>query len=429
MKLKQITFGLFLIIVTSVLHAQRSVQDYMEAAKQNSPLIKENQNLSKANQLELERLKAQFTKPQASLNGNFSFTPILSTDNSTRLELNSKGAQNYYGYELGLTNGGLYQGLVTVTQPVFNGERYKVYEEQVNISSQVNQNNIQLAAHDIEKYVIDQYILCLLDLQQSKYAEEVVNLLGQQKVIVQKLVNSALLKQSDLGLVNIEYDNFENQLVLSRANYRRNLMDLNILAGISDTTLVQLDTLVLTPRVDVSSYASQYLTRFHLDSLNLTAGQKVFETRYKPQVNVFASSGLNAANISTLPKRFGIGAGVSVVWNFYDGKQRDITRKKTNILLQSVASYRDNFLAVNDVRKNKFITELNAYKERGALLQQQLREYQSVIDSYRRELLSGQQSVINFITTIRNMGVVQRDYSLLQTNQLLLINAYNYWNW
>ena len=429
MKLKPIFLGLFLLTATSVVQAQRSIQNYITAAQQNSPLIKDNQNLSKANQLEVERLRAQFTKPQIGLNANYNFSPILSTDNNTKVELNSKGAQNYYGYDLGLTNGGLYQGLVTVTQPLFYGERYKAYEEQANYTGQVNQNNLRLASHDVEKYVIDQYILCLLDLQQSKYASEMIVLIEQQRAIVRKLATSALLKQSDLGLMNIEYNNFQNQFAISRANYRRNLMDLNILAGINDTAMVQLDTLVLTPRTDVSSYSSQYLERFCLDSLNLTATQKVFEIRYKPQVNVFANSGLNAANISVLPRRFGVGGGVSVIWNFYDGKQRDITRKKTNILLQSVAFYRENFLAINEVRKNKFITGLNSYQERSALLQQQLNDYKEVINSYRRELLAGQQSVINFINTIRNMGLVQRDYSLLQTNRLLLINAYNYLNW
>lgn len=429
MKLKSIFFGLLLLFTTSTLYAQRSVQDYIEAAQQNSPLIKENENLSKANQLEVQRLKAQFTKPAIGLNANYNFSPILSTDNGTALVLNSKGAKNYYGYDLGLSNGGQLQGLVGISQPLFYTQRFRAYEEQANIYGQINQNNIKLAVHDIEKYVVDQYILCLLDLRQSKYAEEMVNLLGQQRVIVQKLVSNALLKQSDLGLVDIEYTNFQNQLAFNRANYRRNLMDLNILAGINDTTTILLDTLILYPRADVSSFSSAYLQRFYLDSLNLTATQKVFETRYKPQVNIFANSGLNAANFSALPRRFGVGGGISLIWNFYDGNQKAITRRKTNVLQQSVAVYRDNFLAVNDVRKNKFLTELNSYKERGVLLQQQLREYRSVINSYKKELLYGQQSVINFINTIRNMGIVQRDYSLLQTNELLLINAYNYWNW
>jgi outer membrane protein TolC len=430
MKIKKGFFTLLLLGNFSISNAQRSLMNYIDSAKINSPLIKDNQNQTEANRLEIERLKAQFTKPQVGLNGNYFFAPILSTDNNkTSLELNSKGAQKYYGYDLGLSNGGLYQGLVTITQPLFYQERYKAYEEQANISTQMNQNNIKLAVHDIEKFVTDQYILCLLDLNQTRYAQDMVELLEQQRVIVQKLVSSALLKQSDYSLLNIEYKNFEEQLLLSRANYRKDVMDLNILAGINDTSLVAIDTLVLAPHIDASSFASQYLEGFRLDSLNLAVSQKIFETRYKPQVNVFANSGLNTSNISTVPRRFGVGAGVSVIWNFYDGKQKDITRRKTAILLNSVSSYRDNFLSVNEVRKNKFITELGSYKERAALLQQQLSDYQSVINSYRRELLSGQQTVINFINTIRNMALIQRDYALLQTNQLLLINAYNYWNW
>lgn len=413
-----------------MLFAQRNLVYYINTAKQNSPLIKENQNLTKANQLEVERLKAQFTKPQIGVTGNYLFAPILSTDNNnTKLELNSKGADKYYGYDLGATNGGQYQGLVTITQPILNRERYKIYAEQANISTQINQNNIKLAAHDIEKFVTDQYILCLLDLQQSNYAQEMMNLLTGQKEIVRKLATNSLVKQSDFTLINIEYKNFESLLATNKANYRRDLMDLNILAGINDTTLVQLDTLALAIRYDNAAVASQYEERYRLDSLNIDAAQKVFETRYKSQMNLFANTGLNANNISTIPRRFGIGAGVSIVYNFYDGKQRDINRNKSKYLLQSVASYRENFLVQNDLRKSKFITELNSYQERTALLQEQLNEYMQVINSYKREILFGQQSIINFINIIKSMAAVQRDFLLLQTNRLLLINAYNYWNW
>lgn len=423
-------FFTFLLLTANVCFAQNNLSYYIAAAKQNSPLIKDNQNLSKAYLLEVERLKAQFTKPQIGLTGNFLFAPILSTDNgNTKLELNSKGANKYYGYELGATNGGQYQGLVTITQPVLNQGRLNIYADQAIINSQINLNNIKLAAHDIEKFVTDQYIICLLDLQQSNYALEMMNLLAGQKEIVKKLANSSLVKQSDYTLINIEYKNFETLLATNRANYRRDLMDLNILAGINDTTLVQLDTLVLPLRNNYATVVSQYEERYRLDSLNLEATQKVFETKYKPQVNVFANSGLNAVNISTLPRRFGVGAGISLIWNFYDGRQKDITRRKTAYLLQSVTAYKENFLIQNDARKNKFITEINSYTERSALLQEQLNGYRQVMDAYKKEMLFGQQSVINFTNIIKNMAAVQRDFLLLQTNRLLLINAYNYWNW
>ncbi len=429
MKRQLLLFGLFIFGISSTLIAQRSLQQYIEAAKVNSPLIKDNQNQSKIAKLEIERLKAQFTKPQIGLTGNFLFAPIVSTDDGTRFQFNSKGADKYYGYDLGLSNGGLYQGLVTITQPLFNQERYKVYTEQADISSRVNQNNIKLAEHDIEKFVTDQYILCLLDLQQSDFSKDMLKQLQEQREIVKKLANSGLLKQSDYSLLNIEYQNYESQLALNKANYKRDLLDLKILSGISDTSIVQLDTISINVQAEASSFASQYLERYRLDSLNFNVAQKIFETKYKPEVNVFANSGLNAMNVYTLPRRFGLSAGVSLIWNFYDGKQKEINRQKTKYQLQSVAAYKDNFLTQNDLRKEKFLSELNSYRQRSVLLEQQLNEYRGVINSYRKELLSGQQSVINFINTIKNMALIQRDYSLLQTNQLLLINAYNYWNW
>lgn len=426
---KKAVFFFLFILCTTLLFAQNNLAYYISLAKQNSPLIKDNQNLSKANLLEAERLKAQFTKPQIGVTGNYLFVPILSTDNNTRLEINSKGAQNYYGYDLGASNGGQMQALVAVTQPLFNQGRYKTYAEQASINSQINLNNIKLVTHDIEKFVTDQYIICLLDLQQSNYAAEMMNLLEGQKEIVNKLATNSLVKQSDYTLINIEYKNFETLLAASKANYRRNLMDLNILAGISDTALVQLAPLVLPLRNNDASVISQYEERYRLDSLNLVATQKVFETKYKPQINFFASSGLNAVNLSTLPRRFGVGAGINVLWNFYDGRQKEITRTKTKYLLQSVAAYRQNFFVQNDLRKNKFIVEISSYAERGALLQEQLNDYRQVMDAYKKEILFGQQSVINFTNIIKNMAVVQRDFLLLQTNRLLLINAYNYWNW
>ncbi|MFZ6023851.1 MAG: TolC family protein [Bacteroidota bacterium] len=421
--------GLLLLGINSASFAQQSLPAFIDSAIKNSPLIKDNQNQSKANQLEIERLKAQFTKPQIGLTGNFLAAPIISADNNTRLVFNSKGADKYYGYDLGATNGGQYQGLVTITQPIFNQERYKVYGEQADIASQINRNNIKLTEHDVVKFVTDQYILCLLDLQQSDYARDMLGLLQAQRDIVKKLADNALLKQSDYSLINIEYENFKNQFALSNANYWRDLLDLKILAGIRDTSFVALDTLVLTLKDEAPSFTSNYLEKYKLDSLNLQATQKIFETKYRPQLNVFANSGLNAVNFETIPSRFGLSAGLSLTWNIFDGQQKQITRQKTKYLLQSVTAYRDNFLVQNDLRKSKFIQELNSYKERSALLQQQLSEYNSVINSYRKELISGQQSVINFINTIKNMAIVQRDYSLLQTNQLLLINAYNYWNW
>jgi outer membrane protein TolC len=81
------------------------------------------------------------------------------------------------------------------------------------------------------------------------------------------------------------------------------------------------------------------------------------------------------------------------------------------------------------VRKSKILAELNSITERLVLTEDQLKEYQKLLDLYKLELSRGQISVINYINVLKNMATTQRDFVLLQSNKQLLINLYNYWNW
>lgn len=421
-------FTAFLLLIACSAYAQHDLNSYVQAAQKNSPLITDNQNQSKANKLEVERLKAFYTKPQIGITANYLFSPIISNDGDTKkLEPNTAGATNYSGYDLAISNSGLYQGLLGITQPLFNGQRYKTFADQANINAQVYQNNAKLNKHDIEKIITDQYILCLQDNKQADYALAMVGLLEEQKDLIQKLVESGIYKRSDLTLILIEYQNFLGQLTTFRANYRRDLMDLNILCGINDTTLVTLDIadLKLTGSTNTSAFSEKY----RLDSLNLVATQKNFELKYKPQLSVFANTGLNAVYAPTIPNRFGMSAGISFTYNFFDGNQRNITRNKTDVLLKSISFYKDNFITQNTVRKTKILTELQSYDGRILIAQQQLKEYEALLSAYKKEILSGQLSIISYVTTLKNMAALQRDYTLLFSQKDLLINTYNYWNW
>jgi outer membrane protein TolC len=415
-------------VFTFAAKAQNDFTYYITAAKQNSPLINDNKNQSQANQLEIERLKAFYTKPQIGITANYLFSPIISTDNNkTSFQPNAEGATNYYGYDLAYSNGGQYSVMVNVTQPLFNGQRYKTASEQLNVTSQINENNAKLSEHDIEKIVGDQYILCLQDNKQIAYAEEMVKLLTDQKDVLKKLVENSIYKQSDLTLLNIELQNFLAQLTTFKANYRRDLMNLNIICGINDTTLVQLEKSDLKLNNDIDN--SNFLEKYRLDSLNLIAQQKAFELKYKPQLNLFGNTGLNAVYAPTIPNRFGVALGLSFTYNFFDGNQKANNRNKTLVLEKSVSFYKDNFITQNSIRKSKILTELQSYTDRIAIAEQQLKDYDLLLNSYKNEILSGQLSIINYTMVLKNMATVQRDYTLLFSQQQSLINTYNYWNW
>ena len=204
-------------------------------------------------------------------------------------------------------------------------------------------------------------------------------------------------------------------------------MDLNILCGINDTAIVTIQEPEVTTQVE--NQDSAFLTKFSLDSLNLKSQQSISELKYKPQLNAFINSGLNAINYKDLLNRIGFGIGLSFTYTLFDGRQKLITRNKTQLLQNTIEVYRENFQHQNSVRKVKINIELQSFGERTLLIENQLKEYDQILNNYKKEILSGQLSIINYITTIKNKSILQKEFAVLNTQKLLLINTFNYWNW
>ena len=240
-------------------------------------------------------------------------------------------------------------------------------------------------------------------------------------------MESGLLKQSDLLLVTIEQQTQLNNLAMYKSIYRRDLMDLTILCGINDTTQVVISNLDLT--LNSSTNQSGFTEKFRLDSLNLLASQKLFELKYKPQLNAFANTGLNGVYVPTLPNRFGFSGGLNFSVYIFDGKQKSLNKKKVDLLIKSTQSYKSNFITQNAMRKYKILNEITSLNERMVVSKNQLKDYKQLLEYYKKELITGQQSVTAYTTTVKNLAILQRDYVLMQSSKQLLINTYNYWNW
>ena len=58
----------------------KSLPDYVEAAKQYSPLLHDYRNQLQIGQAELRRLKALYTRSRLELNGDYLFVPVLTKD-------------------------------------------------------------------------------------------------------------------------------------------------------------------------------------------------------------------------------------------------------------------------------------------------------------------------------------------------------------
>ncbi|MBI1288903.1 MAG: hypothetical protein GC178_15150 [Flavobacteriales bacterium] len=419
-----------LVLIGVMTHAQNTLQYYVDAAQANSPVINDNLNQADASKYESERLRALYLRPQVGISASYMFAPIISKDNGkVSFQPNAEVADRYFGYDLAASNGGTYQALLNLTQPLFNRKTFETANEQLYAAAEINRNNAKLSAHDIEKAVTDQYILCTQDRMQLDYVRSMHSLLKEQREVLEKLVEHGIYLRSDLTQLQIETQNMAAQQAGFMANYRRDLLDLNIMCGINDTAIVD----ILPPDLEVTQQATEsnsfFLEKYRLDSMNLMAQQHSFELKYRPQVSFFANTGLNAVYAPTMANRFGLSAGITFNYNFFDGGQKKLNRNKIGVNLSSIEGYKKNFIDQNTVRKTKILNEMRSYDQRMVILEQQLEDYRTLLDSYRMQLVSGQLSVINYITTVKNMAAVQRDHALLFTQRQLLINAYNYWNW
>ena len=324
--MKRLILSILLLSGTLLMHSQqRDLNFYLEKAKITSPLIQKNKNDSKIIELDLKQTERILKNPEINLESNVLFAPIIThTNNTNRLDLTSAGADNYSGYDLGITNGGQYQAFVSVKQPLLGNMNYKVYSQKSDISRKQNENSTSMTIHEMEQLVGYQYILCLKSKAQLKNAETVQKQLDEQLSIMKKLVQQAVYKQSDLLLLQIERQNLELSNKSFEDDYKSNVYDLNLLCGIKDSSVVDIQELNLQLKPESLS-DSQFLISYKLDSLGIIADQSISELKYKPQLNAFANAGLNAVNVPSF-NRLGFSAGLTFSMNLYDGNQRKLEK-------------------------------------------------------------------------------------------------------
>ncbi|MDX9773486.1 MAG: TolC family protein [Bacteroidales bacterium] len=427
--MKAIIISVLMLFTCMAVSAQeRDLDYYIGQATINSPLINKARNDNKIVTLDLQQINRILTNPEINFVSGVTLAPIISHDNNTnRFQLVSEGATDYTGHDLALTDGGQYQALVSINQPLLSGSKYKAYENKADLSQRINSNKINLTIHELEQIIGYQYILCLKAWQQAIHSLTLLNELNSQVTVMRKLAGNAVYKQTDLMILQIEAQNYEAEYRTNMADYRSSLYDLNLVCGIADTSMVDLADInfVLKPE---SARKSDFLISYQLDSLNILADQTVNELKYKPQVDLFADVGLNAAYLP-YHKRTGLSTGFTLNWNIFDGHQRNIQREKSAIELQTLEYEKNNFMTMNDLHKRKILGQLNAIDQRITVGVKQVVEYEKLYDSYSKELALGEVSVMDFKNVVKDMAVKKQELIQLRLEKQLLINSFNYLNY
>jgi len=422
------TFILFFFLTLTAGAQHHDADYYIKQAKANSPLINRTQNENKIAGLDLEQLKRSLSKPEINLEAGILFSPVISHDNGgNRLEVVSKDVINYNGYDMAMTDGGQYQSVVSLKQPLFTGSSVRTYENKTNVSRQINENVISLTEHELERVVVQQYIVCLKTKKSVDLSRELLTQAEDNLRLMKKLVENAVYSESDLMILRIENDNYRLGLETFLSDYKNNLADLNILCGIADTAFVDLPDINLQLNKTNTS-TSSFLTAYFLDSLNILANQSVFELKYKPQLDFFANAGLNAVYLPAF-NRLGVSTGLTFSWNIFDGWQRNIQMQKSEISKQSIDFEKRNFIRQQDGNLKNIDAQLKLIDNKILLITNQIIQYTQLIQVYNARLMAGEIPIMDYKNLLKDYAAKKHNLIVLGLEKQSLISYANFWNY
>lgn len=406
-------YTLLLIMVSClVVQAQsRSLDDYLQMAAHNSPLLNDLNNQVLSSKLDSIRIRAGY-KPQVAASSMGVYAPVI------------KG----YGYEQAITNGQTLNALVGVNQALIGKNYLNAQFDAIKLTRDSLGNTIKISQQDLNKTITAQYITAYGSLQQYHFNKEVVNLLAKEEDLLKKLTRNNVYRQSDYLTFLVTLKQQQLQLQQSHLQYKTDYTTLNYLAGIADTAIVEIKDPALQNANTSNQDNSIFFHQFKTDSIRLVNSKKLIDYSYKPKVSLFADGGYNS-DFSYQPyKNFGTSVGFTIALPIYDGGVRKLQYKKLALQENS----RQNYKAFFSTQYRQQIAQLNQQINDNASLEQQITDQfkysESLIKVDTQLLQTGDVHMADLIIAINNYLAVKNLLTQTNINKLQLINQLNYWN-
>lgn len=428
LKLKQLVLIFIGIFTSSFAMAQdnATLNFFINSAKENTPVIRENDNLIKIGELQNSIILAQNKAFQVNATSDILVAPYFN-NNGKIIDITTTPSANAFGYDVGITNGGLYSAQINITKNLFN----QAITSNLLFQNKILNNTIALSSeeitHNIIKNITDAYVLAYQLQLQEEFTKEILKDLEKRLQVVELLVKRAVLMESDYLLLQLDIESKKLELQQIQNNLKTAINQLYSLSGTAIGTIEKLEA----PNFNNVTKPSQffYEKKFENDSLQIVANHNVFENQYKPQITAYANTGLNAVEIPNIYRRFGASAGLRLTIPIYDGKQRKYSAQQSLLKEESLAFYRDNSKIQVDNSIKSIEQQIQALNDNMMLLDKQLKKQQNILEIYKGKLVQGQISIVDYLNVIQNYKLNSYTKLQMQTNYWLLQSQYNFINW
>lgn len=389
----------------------KKVDDYIQKALTNSPLLKDFKNQLLSDKTDSAILRAGY-RPQVTASSTGSYAPVI----------------NGYGYDNALSNGKTFDALITANQNIIGKSRRDIQLEGIILHSDSINAASEISRQDIKKSITEQYITTYTDQQQRDFYLEVYQLLQKEEKVLKVLAQKSVYKQADYLAFLVTLQQQELQLSQTSIQLKNDFARLNYLSGIIDTSVTVLQEPVLTATQLTGLSNSIFIKGYKIDSLKLLNDKKQIDLNYKPQASVYINGGYNSSFILQPYKNFGTSVGFSVSVPVYDGGQRKMKHTQLQIQENTRQDYLQFFTRQYRQQVNQLVQQLQGTQELQAKITRQIKFTEGLINVDSKLLQTGDITIADYVIAINNY--LNTQYMLRQVNisRLQLINQLNYWN-
>jgi len=410
--MKHLLVSLLCLMMSSFCFAQqKTLDDYLQVAVKNSPLLKDLNNQILSAQLDSVRIKAGL-KPQVTAGSAGLYAPVI----------------HGYGYSQAITNGQTLDALLSVNKSFISNGYLKAQYNGIGLQRDSLRNNIKLSEQDLRRTIAAQYIAAYGSLQQVKFNKEVVTLLSGEEDLLKKLTRNNVYHQSDYLTFLVTLKQAQLQLSQATLQYKTDFATLNYLTGITDTTVAELEKPALQRAINADKTNSIFFKQYALDSLRLLNTRKLIDYSYKPQIKAFADGGYNSDLTALYYKHFGTSVGFSLTVPIYDGGQRKLSYKKLSLEEESRKNYKSFFAQQYNQQIIQLNQQIDGYDNLIADINTQFKYSETLIKVDTKLLQTGDLRMADLILAINNYLTIRNLLTQNTISRLLLINQLNYWN-
>lgn len=389
----------------------RSLGFYIDEALLNSPLLKENINGLGLNRLD-SLLNIAVNKPYVQAIGQYLLAP--------------SGAN--YGFDQSATNGGQYTGLIQVNRNLLYRRNLKI---QNNLNAALRdslRNTLRINRNDLERAVIDYYLIAYQDYQQLTIYGELVTIFNRQNNVLKDLVRSAIFTQSDYLAFRVDLQQNEINYEAAKVQFLQDLLALNTLCNLPETGLVHLDKPALSPRYVFSLDDNPYLLRYRFDSLIVERNRRVIDIFYRPALDFVVNAGTNAISIDQITHRLGYSVGLAFVMPIYNGGQRRLQYNKLDVSQRTIQNYRAQYINRYNLRLRTITEQLRVNQTLVGLTERQTTDVDNLLTISQARLYKGDMSAIDYLLIVQRYITIKLNLTQLLIQRQRLISEFNYRN-